>query len=326
MRVLVIGRTKSFYDATRVCEAATRAGHLCAHVDDRKLRQIIGARAGSGWLRARATAFRPDRVICFKPHDVTLDAFAWLAARFPITMWYRDLTIPPDPPQVARARHCDVTFLTAGGQAPEWRALGVPTVHFLPDAADAAESAPQRYDPDYACDVAFIGRGYDEQRAALLCRLAERFHVRVWGQDWDRWREPLNWNGRVAYEREFATICASAKIMLGINPAFHVQHRIWAYTSNRMVRTIACGAFYLTERIPGVDGIFRDGEHAAYYGDEPELIGQVERYLADDEARRTIAAGGREFVLQHHTYDRRLPNLLGGQPWQNPLDPDWQER
>lgn len=326
MRVLVIGRTKSFYDATKVCEALTRSGHACAHVDDRKLRQLVGTRAGSEWLRARAGAFRPDRIICFKPHDVTLDVFAWLAARIPITLWYRDLTIPPDPEEVARARLAHVTFLTAAGQAPEWRSLGVRNVHFLPDAADPVESAPQPYDPAYACDVAFIGRGYDEQRAELLVRLAQRFHVRVWGQDWDRWREPLNWNGRVAYEREFATICASAKIMLGLNPSFHVQHRIWAYTSNRMVRTIACGGFYLTERIPGVDGIFRAGEHVAYYQDTADLPPNVEHWLRDDGARRAVAQQGRAFVLEHHTYERRLPNLLHGRPWENPLDPDWQER
>ena len=326
MRVLIVGRTKRINDAAKIYGELVRAGHVCAFVDDRKLRQLIGVRSGSEWLRARAAAFRPDRILTFKPHDVTLDVYAWLAERFPTTLWYRDLTIPPDPEMRARARHAEVTFLAAAGQADLWRADGAGAVHFLPSAADPAENTPQPYDPAYACDIAFIGRGYDDYRAEFLCRLAERFHVRVWGYAWDRWAKPLNWDGRIVYDAEFATICASARIVLDINPSFNVKGRVWGYLSNRVFKTLASRGFLLGHATPGVRTLFTDDVHMAWYDDEAHAFQQIERYLHDDAARARIAGEGHRFVLQHHTYAHRIPHLLHGTPWHNPLQPEAAER
>ena len=76
------------------------------------------------------------------------------------------------------------------------------------------------------------------ERAEFLVRLAERFNVRVWGQDWERYATKLNWDGSAVYGRDFAKVCASAKIVLDVKP------RMWdaslgVYSSNRLVRQIA---------------------------------------------------------------------------------------
>lgn len=319
MRVLVIGRSEAFTDAWVIERLLRQQGHSVAHVDDRKLRQLMGGRAASEWIRARAAAFRPHRVLTFKPHDVRLEVYEWMARRFPVTLWYRDITIPPDPAMVARARLARVAFIAAGGQVPAWRAEGVERARFLPSAADPVEATPRAFHPALACDVAFVGRGYDEARAEFLCRLAGRFDVRVWGQDWSRWAERLRWDGTTAYGQKFGRVCASARIVLDIQPSFQVEEQVWGYVSNRVFRVVATGAFLLGHATPGVRALLEDGVHAAFYDHEGDAELEIERWLRDPKGRARAAAAGRAFVLEHHTYAARLPHLLTGTPWRNPL-------
>src|SRR5687767_2097276 len=98
MRVVIVGRSKQrIASESGLYAAMRRMGHQVILVDDRKLRQRIGSRAGTRWLQARLRLFRPDRVIFFKNHDVEVFGFQDICERIPSSMWYRDLTPPPDP-------------------------------------------------------------------------------------------------------------------------------------------------------------------------------------------------------------------------------------
>jgi hypothetical protein len=322
MRVLIIGRRKHRISAEAgLYRAMKRLGHSVRLIDDRKLRQNIGARAGSQWIRMRALLFRPERILVFKPHDVTLEVMHDLAARFPTNMWYRDLTVPPDPALVARAQNLDTVFLTAGGQAPEWEALGVPRATWLPDGADSDLDQPVAFDERFACDVAFIGRamspGNDYSRAEFLVRLAERFQVRVWGQDWERFADRLVWDGTAVYGADFAKVCASAKIVLDIKPRMWSES-VGVYSSNRLVRQIACAGFSLSRGTAENKQMFREGEHCAWYDSEAEAFEKIDYYLSHDHVRREIAANGSRLVQQHHMLDNRVHHLLTSEPYHIP--------
>lgn len=323
MRVLIIGRRKHLISAEAgLYRAMKRMGHQVWLIDDRKLRQRIGRGAGSQWIAMRARMIRPDRVLVFKPHDIEVDVMDDIARRFPTVMWYRDLTVPPDPALVRRARHLDTVFLTAGGQAPEWEAQGVRRALWLPDGADRDLDRPAAFDPAYACDVAFIGRGVspgqDHSRAEFLVRLAQHFHVRVWGQEWEKFARELKWNGETVYGPQFAKVCASAKIVIDIKP------RMWeagmgVYSSNRLVRQLACGGFSLSRGTPENKEMFREGEHCAWYDSEDEATEKIANYLEHDAERRAIAAAGADLVGKHHMLDNRVHNLLTGERYVNPL-------
>ncbi len=323
MRVLIIGRRKHLISAEAgLYRALKRTGHAVILVDDRKLRQRIGAQAGSQWIRMRAHIFRPDRVLVFKPHDVTIDVMNEIADRYPTNMWYRDLTVPPDPELIARAQKLDTAFLTAGGQAPLWERLGVQRARWLPDGADRDLDRPVAFDPAFACDVAFIGRavspGNDCSRAEFLVRLAENFHVRVWGQNWEPYADRLNWDGSTVYGSDFAKVCASARIVIDIKP------RLWdasvgVYSSNRLVRQMACGGFSLSRGTAQNKEMFRDGEHCAWYDSEADAFDKIGYYLSHEATRRDVARCGAELVRQHHMLDNRVYNLLTSEPYQNPL-------
>lgn len=324
MRVVIVGRSKQLISAeTGLRAAMKRLGHEVILVDDRKLRQRIGSRAGTRWLLARIRLFRPERVIFFKPHDVDEFGFEAARERAKLSMWYRDLTPPPDPMLerlTVRARHVHDVFLTAGGQADEWAARGVPTPKWLPNAADRELDQPQPADSRFACDIAFMGRGIspgeDLSRAEFLVELSRKYHVRVWGQNWGRWARELNWDGTAAYGVDFARICASARIVLDIQPALWVQANYdQYYSSNRMVKVLACGGFCLSQGGAALRQLFREGEHCGWYYTFEEGHAQIERYLSDDRLRAEVRRNAREYVWQHHMMENRVDNLLTGEPF-----------
>ncbi|MGQ0813458.1 MAG: glycosyltransferase family protein [Gemmatimonadota bacterium] len=324
---MLMGRRKRLIAAESGVHAALkRLGHTAIVIDDRKLRQRVGRRNANRWIRWRVRGFRPDFVMFFKNHDVDVEVMREIASRTATRMWYRDLTVPPDPAMVERAREVDVAFLTAGGQADWWQQQGVKRALWLPNAADRDTDRPVAADPRFACDVAFMGRGIspgtDYSRSEFLVRLSKRFHVRVWGQEWDRWAEPLNWDGSAAYGDDFARVCASAKIVIDIQPALWVRSNYdELYSSNRMVKTMACGGFALSQGAPPLQQLFKDGEHCAWYQTEQEAEAQIEKYLADDPARNWVREHGQAFVHRYHMLDNRVHNLLTGEAFVNPGGP-----
>lgn len=329
MRVVIVGRSKKLIAAESGLYAAMRRmGHDVALIDDRKLRQRIGSKAGTVWLMARIRLLRPDRIIFFKNHDVEIFGFQDARERARVSMWYRDLTPPPDPMLdrlIARARYVHDVFLTAGEQAKVWAAGGVHDPKWLPNAADRDMDEPQPADPRFACDIAFMGRGVspgdDLSRAELLLELARHYHVRVWGQNWERWAKELNWDGTAAYGADFARVCASAKIVLDIQP------QLWAraqydqlYSSNRMVKAMAVGGFCLSQGGLALKRLFHEGEHCGWFQTNEECFAEVEKYMSNDRMREAARIKGRDFVLQHHMMENRVHNLLTGEPYQNPLE------
>jgi spore maturation protein CgeB len=317
--VLVLGRAKPGSAESAVVRALRRGGHAASLLDERRAAHWTGRRGANALLRARAALFRPDRVFLGKAFAVSPPALRDVVTGRRSAMWYHDLRVPILDVVVALGRVVDRLFVTAGGQVDEYRARGVSGAAYLPGAFDAHAEASAEPDPAFAADVAFVGSGYDEGRALFLRRLARRFRVRVWGPGWERWAGDLDLAGP-AWGPDFARVCASARIVLGVNPSFQVRSRVWGYASNRMWRVVGCGGFYLGHATPGVRGLLRDGEHCAWYEDEEHASEQVERYLSDDAARERIRREGRAFVLAHHTFDHRVRNLLEGRAFENPLE------
>ena len=319
LRIAVIGRSRRRDVERWIHRALVRAGHVAVLVDDRKAFRVLGRRGAGAWVRARIKAFRPDRLILAKAIGVPVDVLRELCAGIPSVMWYRDLCVPPDPAILERAACVDTTFLTAGGHAPLFESAGARRALFLPDGVDPDVDRPAPPLPTYACDVAFIGTAADEHRIEFLRRIARRFRVRTWGNGWESVAKEVGWMGGPAYGDDIGRICASARIVLGLDRGFQAREQVWGYTSNRLWRTIAAGGFYLGPSAPGLREIIRDGEHCALYDDEEHALALIERYVADDAARERIRAAGRAFVLAHHTIAHRVHNLLTGAPFQNPL-------
>lgn len=301
-----------------MARAFLRAGHTVCLLDDRRLRRTLGVRLSQRWMVSRAERSRAELVFMGKGAALELETAARILHNRRGILWYQD---PPSYRHVGRpdidrvvaiARMCDSFYTT--GYVDAWRALGIPA-QYLPAAADR-DITPVAPRPGFESDVAFIGTGYDEDRARFLIALSRRLNVAVWGTQWEAWSAHLTWMGRSVERTAFAAVCSSSRITLGLLP--RIAYDASDYASDRVWLTALAGGFYLGPRCPGADRLMIDGVHCALFDDFESCVGQAQRYIRDDAARERIRARGEYHVRNHHTFDQRVPLLLRGESYALP--------
>ena len=306
---------------TAIERALRRAGHATLLLDDRRIKRAVGWRVTQRWVEWQAKRFDADFVFLSKCLALAPETVSRIISGKPNAMWYHDPQWHrelgrKDIGHIASIGRLARTFFVTGFE-DEWRRNGLNAV-FLPAAGDSG-IAPVSPRKNFASEVAFIGTGYDADRARLLVKVAEQHEVRVWGPGWEEWRSGLDWSGRSVEGEEFAAVCSSSGITLGINPTRAVGGV--SYTSDRTWMVMLAGGFYLAQRTPGVAAMLNDGEHCAFYDDADSCVAQCARYLAAPAERAAIRKQGEEFVRAHHTYDQRIANILENRGFVNPLGP-----
>ncbi len=254
---------------------------------------------------------RPEIVLVIGTGLVRGGTLAQIRARAPRTVLYR---VYPDSPHNLDADtiHTLPFFDRVAASSPPWAdafaRLGAPRAEYLPFAADESLHQPANgVVPVY--DVGFIG-SWRPEREALLEQLAS-FRLRLWGSDYWKRRvrpgSPLRacWAGGPAVGEEFARACAGTRVMLNImDPA------TWPGPNMRVFEHAACGAFSLVTRSSAVTDLFAEGEQIECFDSADEAREKVRRYLADDAARRRIAAAAHALVGAGHTYVDRARTLM----------------
>jgi spore maturation protein CgeB len=86
---------------------------------------------------------------------------------------------------------------------------------------------------------------------------------------------------------------ACSKIALGL-----LSKRIPETTTTRSFEIPAMGVFMLAERTDDHLALFREGIEAEFFGSDDELHEKIGFYLSHDNARRKIAAAGRDRCVQ----------------------------
>ena len=80
----------------------------------------------------------------------------------------------------------------------------------------------------------------------------------------------------------------------------------------RSFELAANGAMLLCDVPAGLGKIFKDGEEAVSYRDIGDAIEKIEKYLADDGARRKIAAAGKaRYQKEDYSFLRSVRTILG---------------
>lgn len=141
---------------------------------------------------------------------------------------------------------------------------------------------------EYERDTAFIGHAYDGKRRAMFNELSRHFSFEQFGQD-----------GSCRGEAH-ARVCATTRIMIADNA---VNDRPY-YWSNRVYLHLASGAFVLHPRVPGMEEMFADGVHLAYY--DNDLVEKVGYWLEREDERKEIARAGCALVRRRHSWTVRM--------------------
>lgn len=200
----------------------------------------------------------------------------------------------------------DLLVTADGGHPLQWEAEGI-RHEWLPPAVWGVEaSVPGRRSGQYVSPIAFVGSW-------------ERYHAEwPWRMELVRWLR-VNYNRRVSFwprpgrrsirGAELANLYASVQVVVGDSCLAGGATRYW---SDRIPETLGRGGYLIHPHVEGLEEHFTPGVHLDTFtaGDLDELRHVIDRALADDERCRTIAAAGREHVLAHHTYERRVVQLV----------------
>lgn len=211
-------------------------------------------------------------------------------------------------------RYADLTLLYHQEPAfiQAYHNAGVKSINFWWPGVDPKVFYPRLCVKKY--DVIFMGSNADlltdhPVRRQLLESIAQAgIKLDIFGNGW----EYLNGKSNITLHHfvdgvEFAQICAAAKISLGISAVNNVRmYNSWRRTLNSM----AAGAFHLTHYVPGMEQVFTNKKHLAWFKTIPEALQLIKYYLTNEASRQRIALAGSREVLVRHTWDQRITDLL----------------
>lgn len=168
---------------------------------------------------------------------------------------------------------------------------------------------PTRFFPDPtgpAHQLLFIGNSRRVPRPIIEALRGTDLDLAVYGGDWTpELLDPKHLRGEWVPNDEVRKYYSSAEIVLNDHWG---DMRELGIISNRVYDALACGAFVVSDWVPGIDQEF-DGA-VATYETRDELHAILERALADPAGRAAAGERGRAAVLARHTFAHRVERIL----------------
>ena len=194
----------------------------------------------------------------------------------------------------------------------EMKKKGAKNVSYLPLATDPGQyrniEVSEEEQSQYDFDVCFVGAPF-HNRIKILDSLCE-FKLGVFGDGWGIWHRlkfrkiPEYYKGKASGEKVLK-LYKSSKIVLNIHGPEAKEG-----VNTRTFDIPMCGAFELTDYKPEMDKLFKPGEEIVYYKNIDELKSLVRFYLNNPEKRKVIIAKGKERVLNSHTWNHRMQEVV----------------
>jgi hypothetical protein len=132
-----------------------------------------------------------------------------------------------------------------------------------------------------------------QKRAAWLPKLASLFRINDWSRTYTL--------------AEVADVYRRSLVVVNIGRDDFPRD-----ANMRVFEVLASGALLITKQPNELSELgFQEGVHFVGYREEREIIPLIRVYLTDETARLRITQAARAKVLQEHTYDSRVEQLLG---------------
>ncbi len=311
-RIVFFAKRHRYTKATRqYIRAFKQNGYQVFWFHWAKIRGLLGSRIGLAYIRRKLNRISPDMVLVYKldaPSSILQDT----PGEVPLVIFYEDLFAECDPEVLDAVRRCSTVFTTARGDVPAFRDAGVKDARYIRTGCDDKEHYPVAASPRFAGDVAFIGRGWLQNRRELISSridliraIAEEFDIQLYGKGWEQalGRQP---GKREVYVRHYRSICSSSKIVLGIDKSDDID----LYFSNRTWLTLGCGGFLLTRYVPNLEEYFTNHRHLVWFHSKEECLELIDHYLPREDERQAIAEAGHDYVHTYHT-TRHFASELG---------------
>lgn len=310
-RVLFFGKRKSRTRCTGALVDALRAQGLEVRtVNCSMLKRWIGIWGMRAAVRLVRRFYDPDLCFVFF-HDLPPELMEEISGEIPTVVWMEEQLRQTDSSHVDYVRKVRLLCLSTPDLVDAYRNAGVRNATFSMSGFSPRFHRPLGREVEARRDLAFIGGpGHMGDRPQFLAWLSRLHDVELFGRK-DSWlpylrRYPeLRMAGEVR-PRRYARICAETRIVLGQNQS----HDSPLYFSNRLFLTLACGGFHLTHYVPGMEELFRQGEHLDWFEGREECLDKIRFYLERPELRQRIARQGSDLVHECHRYEDRIREVL----------------
>jgi spore maturation protein CgeB len=167
-------------------------------------------------------------------------------------------------------------------------------------------------DSDSRFDITFVGSFHKvhNSRTAFLENICDTFRgVKVWGHGINHLSSgsPIRkcYMGQ-AWGLDMYNILKASKI------TFNHHGDVPAYANNmRLFEATGVGTLLLTDWKKNLHDMFEPDKEVVVYRNQKECIAAIKYYLEHSDERSAIALAGQKRVLQDHTYNQRMSELLG---------------
>lgn len=215
--------------------------------------------------------------------------------------WCSDYHISPESYayRLKRAREFDWVGCYQKRNVEQFIQDGIPSdrIFWLPPAFEPGCYRPGIFDfkkeewinaaPLRRYDLSFVGHVNNQKRMEALDRVFSAV--------------PNFFYGTKRFEK-CATIYNQSKVVFNIAHADDINMRVF--------EVLGCRTLLLTENIPTIHELFKDGVHLVTYNSIDDAIEKAKYYIEHDEERERIAEAGYQEVITKHTYKHRVDEVL----------------
>lgn len=296
MIILYYGQFEHYsYCENWIADALDRNGHHCLRIrrqpwfDESRLIEIARQHNATHLLLSKTPEIKPEQLETIKKEGLKIVFWTFDWMRHPDAWeWYAPL-----------ARVANVCFQTDGyGEHELYVSEGINRVELHQGCVPGLHEIPQKVVDaslhEFDRDMTFIGSEYTDRRHDLVRRL------RTIGS-FDKWGEPHS----QLWGWEFSDAVYFSKIVIGDN----FVNDVLGYWSDRVYLTLACGGFFMTAYVPGLEFEFTNHKELVWWNSFEELESLIEFYLPREALRRAIALNGHRLVHARHTYDHRIRKM-----------------
>ncbi|MCR4665796.1 MAG: glycosyltransferase [Desulfovibrio sp.] len=164
----------------------------------------------------------------------------------------------------------------------------------------------------YKADIAFLGAGYPNRRLAFRPLAGKNF--KIWGSDWDGeaiLKNNIQKGGQRISSEEGLKIYSASTINLNLHSSVQTDTLVshGDFVNPRTFELACMGAFQLVDERSLMPELFPDDAVATFSSIE-DMYAKLEHFLRAKDEREAYAEKAREIVLQRHTYEKRMEELL----------------
>ncbi len=206
-------------------------------------------------------------------------------------------------------------IFTYGGGTPivdHYRKLGAANCHPIYNGLDSDHHHPVTPDPQYACDLAFVGHRLPDRERRVedfflrAAELAPEMKFILGGEGWGGKSLPVNvrWIGHVA-THQHNVVNSSARMVLNINR--DSMANVGFSPPTRVFEAAGAAACLITDRWPGIDQFFAPEQEILIASSAKEIVSQLREFTPTDCKR--IGEAMRQRALRDHTYELRIQGV-----------------